>query len=569
MNELTLATLFPLIQRVLNDYLPLQIVDPAHPEMGGVINPEMGMTYPWQAEKLIKLVVYQALMSGRLDDALLKRAIIAIDHLTQVQRPSGLIDLRAVNIDSSPDTGFTVQALCAMLDVAQGFSTTNPLWTMLLTKVEQFIRGAVPGLLTGGFHTPNHRWVITSALAYAYALFPDLDVAETVEAYLAEGFDIDEDGTFIERSIGVYDAVNNRSLLLIAKFWDRPDALDAVARNLDFNLHMLHADGTAITNLSRRQDYGTRVVPIGLIPCFLLLNRQRPNPIWTTAASYLWAQSRQLSCCQQGLGHLDWISYALLKGGELEAAQAALPSNFAHYYPVNGVWRVRREQLSASFFRGMTGLLSLTFGQAELSSVKISFTYFGRECGWFMGDEMTVEGKTACTELAEVAVLHSTGCNHPRRPGYELPLGRPVPPEKWDEMMGERELRHLPPLTSNLTITEVDGGFDLRLQTLDGLDNVAGQIAFDFAPGGVWETADSHFKPQTGQEIFLKQGTGAMRYGNDVIQISPGHGAHSFWQMRDAELAPDHVRVLLTFFTPVDFTVQLRTYRGLNIENDR
>ncbi len=567
MNELTLSTLLWHIQRVLDDYLPLQIDDPAHPEVGGVFNPVLGMTEPWQDEKLIKLIAYHALIGGQVNEALFARAILATDHLMRAQRPGGLIDLRSVNIDSSPDTGFTVQALCGVLDLARPVLHTHPLWQALTGKIERFIRRAVPGLCSGGFHTPNHRWVITSALAYAHALFPDLDVAETVEAYLAEGFDIDEDGTFIERSIGVYDAVNDRSLLLIAEFWNRPDALDAVARNLDFDLHMLHANGTAVTNLSRRQDYGTRLVPIGLIPCYLLLNRQRPNPVWATAANYLWAQSRQLSH-DWDLGYLDWISYALLKGGEPETAQAVLPTNFARYYPVNGVWRVRREQLSASFFRGKTGLLSLTFGQAELSSVKISFTYFGKECGWFFGDELVVKEATACTEPAEVAVLHSTGLNHPRRPAYELPLGRPVPPEKWDEMMAERDLRHLPPISGDLTVTEVDGGFDLHLQTVSGLDNVAGQIAFDFAPGGVWETADTRFVPQAGQEIFLKQGTGAMRYGNDVIEISPGHGAHSFWQMRAAEPAPDHVRVVLTFFTPVDHLMRLRVYRGFGESGD-
>lgn len=552
MNGLTLATLSDNIRQTLDDYLPRQIIALTHPEVGGVVNPILGMTDPWHDEKLIKLVAYHALISGQVNDALFARAILAADHLLRAQRPGGLIDLRSVNIDSSPDTGFTVQALCGLLDLARPVLHTRPLWRTLSGKIEQFIRRAVPGLLGGGFHTPNHRWVITSALVYAHALFPDLDVAETVEAYLAEGFDIDDDGTFIERSIGVYDAVNDRSLLLIAEFWNRPDALDAVARNLDFDLHMLHADGTAVTNLSRRQDYGTRTVPIGLIPCYLLLNRQQPNPLLMAAAQHLWQQASQTN---DSHSHIDWICYAMLKGGEPGADHAALPTDFTHYYPANGVWRVRRGLMSASFFQGKTGLMSLVYGRAELTNIKISFTYFGKECGWFFGDELVVKGKTA--------VLHSTGLNHPRRPAYELPLGCPVPSDKWNEMMAERDLRHLPPIAGDLTVTEAADSFDLHLQTLSGMDNVAGQIAFDFAPGGVWETGDTRFAPQPGQEIFLKQGIGTMRYGNDVIEISPGHGAHSFWQMRAAEPAPDHVRVLLTFFTPVDHLVRLHVYCGL------
>jgi len=64
--------------------------------------------------------------------------------------------------------------------------------------------------------------------------------------------------------------------------------------------------------------------------------------------------------------------------------------------------------------------------------------------------------------------------------------------------MAERELRRLPPATSTLTVQEVAGGFDLRYQTLDGLDRVAAQIAFDFPPGGAWKTEDTCTRPVGG-----------------------------------------------------------------------
>jgi hypothetical protein len=160
-------------------------------------------------------------------------------------------------------------------------------------------------------------------------------------------------------------------------------------------------------------------------------------------------------------------------------------------------------------------------------------------------------------------VFRSEGLGRPRRPGYELPLGRPVPPERYEAMLPERSLRPVPPLTSTLTVQEVQGGFDLRYQTLGGLDGVTTQIAFDFAPGGIWETADACFKPQAGQVIFLKRDDGAMRYGNDVIQIGPGADAHRMWAMRDAEPAPGHARVLMTFVAPIDHRFSIRAWRGL------
>ena len=555
-TSLTLANVLPYLERRTDDLANWQIPEPAHPNHGALVSTEFGIPWGHLAGGFITGVAYRFLGALALGDAhriaearaLLRRAILAADAMMNAQRSSGLLDLLSVNYDSSPDTGFTVQQLCTVVELGRGLA--DPEWTTLLGKIEQFIRRAVPGMMDGGFHTPNHRWVIAAALSQAARLFLDLDVRRTVDAYLAEGVDIDAEGFFIERSVGVYDAVNDRSLLLIAENYGWPAALDAVERNLALDLRLLHADGTAETGLSRRQDYGTREVALGLAPCYLMFHGMCPNPLFSRAAQWLW------DAAPTPPGHLEWLLYPLLKHGDPMPADAALPDDFAQHFTSNGIHRVRRGPLSVSFFRDATRLLSFTFGAAELTSLKISATYFGGDCGRFIGDRLEVKGGRV--------VLWSEGRRRPRRPGYELPLGRPVPPERWEEMIPERELRRLPPLFSLLEVEEAaDGrgrGIDLRYRTLDGLDRVAVQIALDFPPGGIWETADTRTKPAAGQALFLKQGYGAMRYGNDVIEIGPGAMAHGMWQMREAEPAPSHVRVLLTFLTPVDCTFTIRAY---------
>lgn len=541
----------------LSDYIAemqhWQITAEADPDYGGLVNPVYGLADAKASGDFVVGCAYLLLGADEADAQRLERAILAADYLLRAQRTSGLIDLFSANYDSSPDTGFTVQQLCTIFELGRARAEQHSRWAVLLEKLETFIRRAVAGMLSGGFHTPNHRWVIVSALVQAKTLFPDLEVQATVEAYLAEGIDIDPEGAFIERSVGVYDAVNDRSLLLIAENWDCPQALTAVKRNLNFDLHLLHADGTAETGLSRRQDYGTRKVPLGLAACYLLSNGLEPNPVFVRAAQNIWEKHTSPG------GDVLWLTYALLKYGDPEPVSATLPTDFVRHYPLNGIWRVRRDLLSASFFRGVTRLLTLTYGQAELSSLKISQTYFGGYTGRFVSDTMTVDETQA--------VLRSEGVANPRRPAYELPLGRPVPPDQWQALLKKRSLRQLPPATSTLTIREVAGGFELRYQTLAGLDRVTAQIAFDFPPGGIWETADTRLKPTAGQVIFLKQEYGAMRYGNDAIRLEPGAYAHGTWQMREAETAPEHVRVLLTFLTPVDFTFYLRAYRGLKLDN--
>jgi len=547
MKKLTLDSVLETLAVHIAEAQHHQIVDPAHPHYGGLVHPDYGIADAIDTAHFVVGCAYLALGTG--DESRLAPATPAADFMLRAQRPSGNIDLLSVNYDSAPDTGFVVQQLCAVLELARMRAVDSPAWRALLERLEQFVRRAVTGMLTGGFHTPNHRWVIASALVQAHALFPDLDVAATVDAYLAEGIDVDAEGLFIERSIGVYDAVNDRSWLLIAERRDCPAALDAVARNLDLDLRFLHADGTAETGLSRRQDYGTRTVPLGLAPCYLLYNALRPNPVYVQAAQMLWEKS------DAAAGHLLWLAYPLLKYGDPAPAEVNLPDDFALFLPLNGIWRVRRGLLSASAFRNTTRLFSLVYGKAELTSIKISQTYFGHNTGRFIGDDV------ALTD--DGVILRSEGRANPRRPGYELPLGYPVPPERWTVMLEERDVRRLPPPLSTLTIREVEGGFDLRYETLDGLDGVAAQVAFDFLPGGVWETDDTLTRPQAGQVLFLKQGYGMMRYGHDVICIGPGAHAHAMWAMRDAELAPDHARVLLTFITPVDVTLQIRVYQGL------
>ena len=163
-----------------------------------------------------------------------------------------------------------------------------------------------------------------------------------------------------------------------------------------------------------------------------------------------------------------------------------------------------------------------------------------------------------------MAVLRSEGLSRAHRPGYDLPLGRPVTPTRWREIAEQRPYRPLAPCTSTLTVRHVEKGFDLCYQTLDGFEGVTAQIAFDFLPGGIWETDDLCLSPEAGQVLFLKRGYGIMRYGNDVIQIGPGANAHRMWHMRDAETAAGHVRVLFTSTTPVDHPFPLRAYHRVS-----
>jgi hypothetical protein len=480
------------------------------------------------------------------DDAvLLTRMSLAVDYLKRVQRPSGLIDLRDCNYDSSPDAAFALLALCPVIELGRPLLGSDAEWNRVLRGVEDFVGLAADGLKSGGFHTPNHRWVICAAMAWAGRLFPSVDFAQVIEAYLAEGIDIDADGAYVERSAGVYDAICDRSMMILWELLRHESAFRAAQANLDLNLHMLHPDATIETGASRRQDQGQRPSPGGLALPYLMAHRAEPDERFAQAADFLWSRGR---------GDAAGLAHHILRHGEPSTPrpEARFPFDFHMAFPAIGLWRSRRGPISATAFTGTTRLFTLVFGQAELIGVKISQSYFG--VGRFVGDALEDE-EGGCT-------LHSYGDHDVHRPGYDMPLGRPVDPARWFETRKERQWRALPYCVSFLNVREADGGFDLTYRTVRGMHGVTAQMALDFPAGGVWETADTCLMPQAGQVLFLKRGRGAMRYGHDVIEIGPGADAHRMWAMRDTEPAPNHIRVLLTLQTPADHALSIRCRRA-------
>ncbi len=531
-----------------------QIDDPGSPDHGGPVNAAWGIPDPSSAIGVTATLAL-ALVVRRLrpdlapqqpdDGLLLRRAVEAADFLLRQQRPSGLTDLLDCNYDSSPDAGFAVQAMCPVLELGRTVLERCPELAPVLERVERFTRAATVGMITGGFHTPNHRWVIAGALARAGKLYPEIEVRPVIDAYLAEGIDADDEGFFIERSAGVYDPICDRSLLMVWRAIGHEPSRDAALRNLDLNLLMLNADGTAETGLSRRQDYGQRSVPGSMALAYLLGYEARPDPRYLAAAHLLW---------QGGRGDASGVAGYLLSAGieAIETPEGAFPFDFQQLLPANGIWRMRRGRLSVSAFRGATRLLTLSSGQAELAAVKVNQSYFG--VGAFKAEVLE--------ERDGSVVLTSSGVQLPNRPGYDMPAGKPMPRESFYEDRASRVCRALPPCRSELLIEPCGDGVILSLATLDGMDGVTAQMAFDFAPGGEWETDDTCLKPVPGQALFLKRGAGRMRYGNDVIEVEGGAFAHRMWAMRDAEQAPGHVRVLLTFRTPIRHQVRLRVYRA-------
>ncbi|MFJ3506812.1 hypothetical protein [Streptomyces luteogriseus] len=170
--------------------------------------------------------------------------------LRAVQTSTGLF-AGGDNVQSPPDSGFTVNDVCDAHVLAAG---AGPELRDVTAALAEIARAATGSLLTGGVHTPNHRWELCAALARLHRSFPDDRLLDRVGEWLAEGVDIDAEGLYSERSANYAAHVSNPSLLLLAEVLGRPGLLDAVERNLATTLDLIRPDGTVETVLSRRQD---------------------------------------------------------------------------------------------------------------------------------------------------------------------------------------------------------------------------------------------------------------------------------------------------------------------------
>jgi hypothetical protein len=519
---------------------PRQVMDEAREDYGGFVSD--GVAAPNSVSTLSTLGYAYLLPESKFyqSDEILARIIAGTQFGRKARRESGCYDLITTNFDSSPDTGFLVGAIAPVVRAARKMDTDGA--RQIAQSLGEIIQTAVPGMVAGGFHTPNHRWVLVAALSMALELFPDLDGMDTVEKYLAETIDINADGEYIERCAGVYNAVCNRALRLAADALNRPDLLDPVRRNLDMSYHLLHSDGTVVTSFSGRQDRGQRIVLVNMADSYYNMARRDGNGFYASAADWL---------CASAPGSVGVLLEPFLTHPEWrvdDLAREPLPESYARVYPTARLWRVRKGKTSATAGAGITAPFSVKHCEVNLTSVNFCASYFA--IAQFSGESFEeANGK--------IRMQHQSKGRLYDFPVYYQPLGKPVPYDDFSNLRKERDVYALPALVTDLEIEEADGGFDLSVKAT-GYDRVPFQIACDFAPGGELDFDSGVMHGLAGEVVFLKSGFATYHIGNDAISIGPGAYGHRFWQMRGSEPAPNAFRVLMTFMTPVDQKLAIR-----------
>ncbi|MBP8257892.1 MAG: hypothetical protein KAX37_11245, partial [Opitutaceae bacterium] len=314
------------------------------------------------------------------DPSLLPAAERAAAFLLKAQHEDGTIDLVATNFHSPPDTAFVVESIGPLAALLR--READPSEAALRGQLDNFLRRAGEALLTGGVHTPNHRWVVCAALACIHSQFPDPRYITRINQWLAETIDIDADGQYTEKSTSVYSPVVDRALLTVARHLGRPDLREPVRRNLEMTLYYVHPDGEVVTEASKRQDKYQRGSMGRYYYSYRTLARIDNNGRFAAMAAKI-----EESAGAQLTGELLTFLAEPEFAGELPAMQA-LPDNYAKVFPLSQLARIRRGAVSATVLAQNSTLFSFRKGKAALEALRCASAFFGK--GQFVGEKLEV-----------------------------------------------------------------------------------------------------------------------------------------------------------------------------------
>ncbi len=190
---------------------------------------------------------------------------------------------------SPNEVGFTMPGLArAYMGITA--LPQNPL-ADVADQIKTYLLTGAEAVLVGEAYTANHRWAAAAgALAAVHAIWPDERYKEKFDSYLADGFDIDDDGCWDQERSSNYNIVANAGIIHLADALNRPDWLKLVQRNLDFVIHFLQPNGEMDTSFSHRQDRGVANRAACSLTQALRIARMTGDGRYSTLALHAWSK---------------------------------------------------------------------------------------------------------------------------------------------------------------------------------------------------------------------------------------------------------------------------------------
>jgi hypothetical protein len=481
-----------------------------------------------------------------------------MDVLLKNQYADGTLDAGG-NRQSPPDTAFILENICPAATVLNLDKQKD--LEGLRYKMKTFIINAGEAMVTGGVHTPNHRWVVSAALASINSLFPDAKYVRRIDQWLAEGVYINADGHYSERS-GIYSAVIDKALITIARLLNRPELLDIVNKNLTTYFYYMEPNGDMVTVDSRRQDQFMNLTIAKFYFPYRYVAIHTNNPMFVYMANTI-----------ENLPDFtnETLASSLLFFMENKELQKSLPAvanvenDYEKFFALSNLARIRRGNTAITLFGGNDkpvlissgrssnpNFLMYRKGDAILKYMRLSTSFF--RMGYFSSDGIVKEGNKYILKETKEADYYQPLAEEFRKADGDYALSPSQDGRFWNKMDFEsRTKSNVKQQITVIEISENNGTLNLYFK-VDGPPNVEVTIEMCFKEGSNITGATMDEK----NNYLLNSGLGKLALGADIIQFGPGMVEHRNINNLDSEeytyhqgsLRTDGVHVYITGFTP-------------------
>jgi hypothetical protein len=473
---------------------------------------------------------------------------ILVKFLASAQSEDGTVNVG--NLESPPDTAFLIEILGPAASIMRKDSSSE--LKDVQQQLKQILLKAGEGLVTGGIHTPNHRWVISAALAQINHLYPDKKYINRINDWLDEGIFIDADGHYPERS-GIYSGVENAAFITIARLANKPALYAAVRKNLTMYQYYIEPSGDLVRNDSRRQDqyeYAARPSTLFYLQ-YRYMAVHENNKLFAAICKNIEAtKDFEKDILTRSLFYFleDEILQQQLPTSEI------LPERYEKLFATSHLLRIKEKNTTVTLFGGTDQPLLIASGRsnspdffsyrkgdAVLKYLRLSSGFFSM--GYFYSDGLRKEGNSYVLSKKLEIPYYQPLPKEKRKANGDYKLSPSIDDRFWNKMdFSNRPVSNVKTLETIIRLTETKGTVELEFE-LKGMKAVPVTIELCFKEGGQLTGVTA---PDANGNSFLEQGMGEFRSGNDAISFGPGIVTHKQVMNLEGERYSTHFGTLRT-----------------------
>lgn len=480
------------------------------------------------------------------DAELIRQCEDYFNTMLSQQNHQGFISLLDCNIDSPPDTAFHINWYAMIYKYLQKKDARQ--WQGVMDKIRLFIERGADGLRSGGFHTPNHRWVISCALGFAYDMFKKEQYKIRAEEFLSEGLDINSFGEWTEKSNSIYNAACDLCLYHTATIFKKDYIFEAVRRNLNMMMYLFHPNGYIVTEYSTRQDKARKVkmgADYAIVYQFMAQMDKNEHYSWLAARAaedsgyneFIYIYDEVFDFKEIPQKPISSSYTVLINEGEKEKGGFG-----------NNVLRHRRDELSVTVMENEKDMIYIQYGNIRLFGISLVVGWFGIAAVSFPVLKKTESGE------------YVLEC---RLRGSYLDV---LPP---DCTIGKNGNWHLMSESTRTRINEVfmtirikialgDGFIDVTVESEDK-PHVLGQLVCKTDLDS--DISGEYLKKADDNNWLLTRGAALCSNQGYAIEISGGSFEHRKVNLRNYVTDVNAKNILLNFCTPCKKTVRFKYFK--------